>query len=144
MQKQPISILLVEDNEDDIVMTLESFSEINSTAITHVVRDGQEAVSFLRGEGDYVNAPKPSLILMDINMPKKNGFDVLDDIKRDPKLKQIPVVILTTSERPEDVQLAYSKGASSYIPKPIGFDNFVAVAQQFSAYWSGLSRVPTA
>ena len=143
MVQQPINILLVEDNEDDIIMTLESFSEIETAAISHVVRDGEEAVLFLRRGKGYHDAPTPNLIVMDINMPKKNGFEVLDDIKHDPKLRQIPVVILTTSERQEDINRAYHKGACSYIPKPVGFDNFIAVAQQFSSYWSQLSRVPT-
>lgn len=144
MKKQPINILLVEDNEDDIIMTLESFYEIESVAISHVVRDGEEAVRFLRRGIGYHDAPTPNLIVMDINMPKKNGFEVLDDIKRDPELCRIPVVILTTSERQEDINRAYFKGACSYIPKPVGFDNFVAVAQKFSSYWSQLSCVPIA
>ncbi|MGB1253555.1 MAG: response regulator [Candidatus Promineifilaceae bacterium] len=142
MSKQAIDILLVEDNEDDIILTLESFHEIKTAVITHVVRNGEEAISFLRRTGAYANVPTPSLIVMDINMPKMNGFEVLDNIKQDPMLCQIPVVILTTSDRREDINRAYRLGASSYIPKPVGFDNFVLVAQQFSAYWSEVSRVP--
>ena len=142
MPKRMIDILLVEDNEDDIILTLESFDEIDAATITHVVRDGEEAVSFLRRTGSHVNAPRPNLIVMDINMPKMNGFEVLDNIKGDPSLRQIPVVILTTSDRFEDINRAYQLGASSYIPKPVGFDNFVSVAQQFSTYWSEVSRIP--
>ena len=143
IQSEAMEILLVEDNDDDIVMTMESFSEANVQNKINVVRDGEEALSYLRKEGAYSAVTTPSLILMDINMPKKNGFEVLVELKQEPGLRHIPVVILTTSQREEDIIRSFASGACSYIPKPVGFDNFIEVARQFSAYWDVVSRVPS-
>ena len=143
MHNQPVQILLVEDNEDDVIMTMESFEEVNLTNVVNVVQDGEEAMAYLRREGKYKEALLPGLILLDINMPKKNGFEVLQEIKADPALRHIPVIILTTSDREEDIVNSYANGACSFIPKPVGFDNFIKVAKQFSLYWALVSRIPS-
>lgn len=143
MHNQPVQILLVEDNEDDVIMTMESFEEVNLTNVVNVVQDGEEAMTYLRREGKYKEALLPGLILLDINMPKKNGFEVLQEIKADPALRHIPVIILTTSDREEDIVNSYANGACSFIPKPVGFDNFIKVAKQFSLYWALVSRIPS-
>ena len=143
MENQPVKILLVEDNEDDVVMTLEAFREAKMTNVCQVVRDGEEALAFLRGEREFKSEEMPNLILMDINMPRKNGFETLQEIKADPALKHIPVVMLTTSEREVDVLRSFSEGACSYITKPVGFEEFIEVARQFSLYWTLVTRVPS-
>ena len=142
MDTQPIKILLVEDNEDDILLEQEALSEAKLVNLMHVVRDGEEAMAYLRCEGDYQNARMPGLILLDINMPKKNGFEVLNEIKADPVLRHIPVVMLTTSESESDVVKSYAKGACSFITKPMDFDKFGEVVKQFALYWALVSRVP--
>jgi len=142
MESQPVEILLVEDNEDDIIMTLESFGEANLTNVVQVVRDGEEALAYLRRKGKYENATVPGMILLDINMPKRNGFEVLREIKADPALQHIPVVMLTTSEREEDIVRSYATGACSFIAKPVGFEQFAEVTTHFSLYWTLISRIP--
>lgn len=142
MENQPIQILLVEDNEDDLLMMFESFEEVPFINVVGFVCDGEEAMAYLRRQGKFKNVSLPGLILLDINMPKKNGFEVLQEMKADPMLQHIPVVMLTTSDRKEDIINAYAYGACSYIPKPVGFDRFVAVVKQFSLYWTLVSRIP--
>ncbi len=134
-------ILLVDDNEDDILMTLEAFHEANITNQVQIARDGQEALDFLGGSPQYKNAANPILILLDINMPRRNGFEVLQAIKSDRELRHIPVVMLTTSTREEDVVKSYAIGACSYIPKPSLFDDLICMAKNLSTYWSHV-RVP--
>ena len=142
MNNQPVQILLVEDNEDDVIMTMESFEEVNLTNVVNVVQDGEEAMAYLQRRGKYENVLLPGLVLLDINMPKKNGFEVLQEMKADPTLRHIPVIMLTTSDREEDIVKSYANGACSFIPKPVGFDNFIKVAKQFSLYWALVSRIP--
>lgn len=142
MDTQPMEILLVEDNEDDIVLEREALAEAKLINLMSVVRDGVEAMAFLRREGQYQNAQVPGLILLDINMPRKNGFEVLNEIKTDPALMQIPVVMLTTSDNEADVVKSYSKGACSYITKPMDFDKFREVVKQFAIYWALVARIP--
>lgn len=142
MGQQPVEILLVEDNEDDIVMTREAFEQEDAVRLLHVVKDGEEAMAYLRKEGPYKEARQPGLVLLDIAMPKKDGFEVLKEIKADLKLRHLPVIMLTTSTREEDIVKAYSAGASSYIPKPVGFQRLQEVVRIFKLYWSLVSRVP--
>ena len=142
MDNQPIQILLVEDNEDDVMMTLDSFDKVNFVHVIGIVRDGEEAMAYLRHQGKFKGTSLPSLILLDINMPKKNGFEVLQEIKTDPMLQHIPVVILTTSDREEDMINSYAYGACSYISKPVGSDEFITLVKQFSLYWTLVSRIP--
>jgi len=142
MKTKPLHILLIEDNEDDVIMTQESFDENNLVNIVGVVQDGEEAMAYLRREGKYQSVELPDLILLDLNMPKKNGFEVLAEMKADPALRHIPVVILTTSDREEDIVKSYANGACSFIPKPVGFDNCLKVSKQFSLYWTLVARTP--
>lgn len=142
MTGQPVEILLVEDNEDDIVIIQEVFADMELTAIIHTVRDGEEALAYLRREGKYKVARVPDVVLLDINMPKKNGFEVLEEMKKDPRLQSLPVIMLTTSHREEDVVRSYEKGACSYIHKLVDLDQFKQLIKQFEHYWTGVSRIP--
>ena len=142
METQPLEILLVEDNEDDILLEREALADAKLINIMSVVWDGVEAMAFLRREGQYQNAQVPGLILLDINMPRKNGFEVLNEIKADPALMHIPVVMLTTSDNEADIVKSYSKGACSYITKPMDFDKFREVVKQFALYWALVARIP--
>ena len=143
MDKQPLEILLVEDNEDDIVLEREALADAKLVNLMSVVRDGEEAMAFLRREGRYQDAQVPGLILLDINMPRKNGFEVLNELKADPTLMHIPVVMLTTSDNEADIVKSYVKGACSYITKPMDFDKFREVVKQFALYWALVARVPS-
>lgn len=142
MNHQPVGILLVEDNEDDALMTREAFEDANVVKLIQVVKDGEEAMAYLRKEGAYQEAERPGLILLDISMPKKDGFEVLKEIKTDPKLKDLPVVMLTTSSREEDIVKSYLAGACSYISKPVRFQDFHEAVKIFKLYWSLVSRIP--
>jgi CheY-like chemotaxis protein len=141
---EPIEILLVEDNEDDIILVEEAFAGARMMNVINNVRDGEAALAYLRQEGPYKNAVRPGLILLDINMPKKNGFEVLEAIKANPQLQPLPVIILTTSEREEDVVRSYVYGACSYIRKPVSLEQFIDVVKQFEVYWTLVSRIPPA
>ena len=142
METEPMEILLVEDNEDDIVLEQEALADAKLVNLLYVVRNGEEAMAYLKRRGKYQNAQLPGLILLDINMPKKNGFDVLNELKADPALKHIPVVMLTTSESEADIVKCYAKGACSYITKPMDFDKFRDVVKQFALYWALVARIP--
>jgi CheY-like chemotaxis protein len=140
-----INILLVEDNEDDIVIIQRVFKRLKLTNPLFIVRDGKEAMDFLLNKGAYSNindAPKPGLILLDINMPRMNGFEVLENMKKQEALKAIPVIMLTVSEREEDIVESFKNGAVSYITKPMDFEQFVKVIEQFDIYWSLVSKIP--
>jgi CheY-like chemotaxis protein len=139
---QSVDILLVEDNDDDIVLVQECFAEAKFANPLHVVKDGEEAMAYLRREGEYKDATMPGLLLLDINMPKKNGFEVLSEIKSDPALRHLPVIMLTTSQREEDVVKSYSEGACSYVTKPVEFREFVRVIRHFALYWTLVARIP--
>lgn len=143
MSAQPLEILLVEDNEDDILLEQEAIAEARLVNLMYVVSDGEEAMAYLRREGKYQNAQLPGLILLDINMPKKNGFEVLNEIKVDPALMHIPIVMLTTSDSESDIVKSYAKGACSFITKPMDFDKFREVIRQFALYWALVARVPS-
>ena len=140
---EPMEILLVEDNEDDILLEQEALADAKLVNLMSVVRDGEEALAYLRRQGKYQNARLPGLILLDINMPKKNGFEVLNEIKTDAALKHIPVVMLTTSDSEADIVKSYARGACSFITKPMDFDKFRDVIRQFAMYWALVSRIPS-
>lgn len=140
---QPIEILLVEDNEPDVLLTLEAFEDARVPNRLHVARDGVEAMRFLRGEGEHSGAPRPDVILMDINMPRKTGLEVLEEIKADPGLRSIPVVMLTTSQADDDVRASYERHASGYVVKPVGFENFLGAMRAFEAFWLTFVRFPS-
>ena len=137
-----MEILLVEDNEDDILLEQEALADAKLVNLMHVVRDGEAALNYLRRQGQYQDAQRPGLILLDINMPRKNGFEVLNEMKADAALMHIPVIMLTTSDNEADVVKSYAKGACSFITKPMDFDKFGEVVKQFALYWALVSRVP--
>ena len=141
-QQNIIEILLVEDNEPDVLLTLEAFEEASVPNRLHVARDGVEALQFLRREGPHKDAPRPDVILMDINMPRKNGLEVLDELKADPGLACIPVVMLTTSQAEDDVRSSYQRHASGYVVKPVGFENFLSAMKAFESFWLTFVRFP--
>lgn len=141
-----IKILLVEDNPDDIDITRRALKEAKIINKLWIARDGQEAMDYLQHREsyqDYSISPKPGLILLDINLPKLNGIEVLRKIKEDPDLKRIPVVMLTVSKRDEDIVKSYNLGCNSFIQKPVNFDSFVEVIKQISLYWGILNIIPS-
>ena len=144
LNPQPIEILLVDDNDDDVVLLEESFKDSRFLNLLQVVHDGREAVAYLRREGKYKSARPPGLVLLDINMPKMNGFEVLQIMKSDPYLRTIPVVMLTTSTRNEDVARSYDGGACSFVSKPVNLEKLKEVIKQFALYWTLVSVVPPA
>lgn len=137
-----IQILLVEDNEGDILLTLEAFKELKVNNSVEVVKDGAEAIEFLKRNGEHAGKPMPHLILLDINMPRLNGIEVLDFIKKDEKLKCIPVVMLTTSASESDIAACYAKSANCFITKPLEFGKFLTVIQSIEAFWFNVAQLP--
>ena len=142
MTGQPVEILLVEDNEDDIVIIQEVFADMKLATIINTVRDGEEALAYLQRKGKYKVARLPDIVLLDINMPKMNGYEVLERMKKDTRWQSLPVIMLTMSEREEDVVRAYANGACSFIHKSVDLDQFRERLKQFEHYWTGVSRVP--
>ncbi|WP_288433185.1 response regulator [uncultured Deinococcus sp.] len=137
-----VEILLVEDSEPDILLTQEAFAEAQVRNRLHVARDGDEAIEFLRRQGQYAQVPRPDVILLDINMPRKNGLEVLAELKADPELASIPVLMLTTSQADTDVSDAYARHASGYVIKPVGFENFLDAIRAFENFWLTFVRFP--
>ncbi len=139
---RPIEILLVEDNPGDIRLTLEVFKDAKVNNRVSIVRDGEEALSFLYNKGIYEKTVRPDLILLDWNLPKKNGHEVLREIKSSKKLRSIPVVVLTTSEADEDIIKAYDENANCYISKPIDLEQFITVIQLIKEFWMTIVKLP--
>ena len=139
---QPIEILLVEDNPGDVLLTREALAEGKVFNNLHVAGDGDEALAFLHKHGEYASAPRPDLILLDLNLPRRSGREVLGEIKKDEQLKTIPVVILTTSSAEEDVWKTYQLHANCYITKPIDLDQFVKVVRSVEDFWLSIVRRP--
>lgn len=137
-----IEILLVEDNPGDIRLTVEGLKEAKVINKLNVAYDGEEAMAFLRREGKFKNASRPDLILLDLNMPKKDGREVLAEIKEDPDLRRIPVVILTTSNSNEDIQKTYYLHANCYITKPVDLNQFVKVVKSIEDFWLSIVKLP--
>ena len=137
-----IDILLVEDSPADVLITREAFTEFKLANTLHVVEDGVEALAFLNHEGKYGSAPHPDLILLDLNLPRKSGRELLAEIKETPRLKAIPVVILTTSPSEQDVLESYEHHANCYIVKPVGFDNFVTAMKSIRQFWFSVVTLP--
>lgn len=136
-------ILLVEDNPADVLMARSVFEEFKITDTLHVAEDGVEAMAYLRGQGDFSGALPPDLILLDLNLPRKNGLEVLAELKADPMFLRIPVVILTTSRSEQDIVQAYSFHANSYIVKPVGFTKFAEAIRELKNYWLSLVTLPS-
>jgi chemotaxis family two-component system response regulator Rcp1 len=141
-QSIPINLLLVDDDPGDVDLTLEVMSLSKLKLNINVVEDGVKAISYLQKEGSYREATSPDLILLDLNMPRKNGREVLDFIKNDDTLKTIPVVILTTSDNEEDIERTYELGASCYVTKPVGLEEFQKVVKAFDEFWFTVVKFP--
>ena len=139
---KPIEILMVEDNPGDVRLTREAFKSNKITNNLHVVGDGVEAIAFLRQMGDYATSPRPDLILLDLNLPKKDGREVLAEIKQDDDLKAIPVVILTTSSSEEDIIKSYGLHANCYITKPVELDQFIFIVKSIQDFWFTFVKLP--
>jgi CheY-like chemotaxis protein len=140
---RPVKILLVEDNPGDVRLTQEAFKENKVRNSLSVVEDGLEAMAFLHRAGKYTEAPRPDLILLDLNLPKKNGREVLKEIKEDPKLKSIPVVVLTTSKAEEDIIKSYNLHANCYITKPVDLEQFITVVKSIEDFWLTVVKLPS-
>ncbi|MFD4024452.1 response regulator [Streptomyces sp. NPDC058576] len=139
---QPIEVLLVEDDPGDELMTREAFEDNKIRNTLHVVRDGQEALDFLYRRGEYGDAPRPDLVLLDLNLPKYDGRQVLEQIKGDPELSLIPVVVLTTSSAEEDILRSYKLHANAYVTKPVDLDQFIAAVRQIDEFFVTVVRLP--
>ena len=138
----PIEVLLVEDDPGDILITREALAEGKVRNNLHVVSDGVAAMQFLRREGQFADAPRPDLILLDLNLPKKDGREVLADVKQDPSLRRIPVVILTTSQAEEDILRSYDLHANVYVNKPVDLDGFMHVVRKVDEFFVTVVRLP--
>ncbi len=140
---KPIEILMVEDNPGDVQLTREALEDCKMCNHLHVVEDGEQAIDFLKRTGDFGDSPRPDLIILDLNLPKKDGREVLQEIKSDDELKTIPVVVLTTSKSEEDVLKSYKLHANCYITKPIELEQFIEVVHSIEHFWMGIVALPT-
>jgi CheY-like chemotaxis protein len=138
----PIEVLLVEDNPGDAELTRIALEDSKISVNLNVVEDGVEAMAFLQKQGNYANAPHPDIVLLDLNLPKKDGREVLAEIKADKKLRRIPVVVLTTSQSEEDILKAYNLSANCFITKPVDFDQFVKIVQSIENFWFAIVKLP--
>jgi two-component system, chemotaxis family, response regulator Rcp1 len=140
----PVEILLVEDNPGDVRLTREALREGKVHNNLSVVDDGVKALAFLRRQGEYASAPRPDLILLDLNLPRMSGREVLTEVKSDPELKSIPVVVLTTSQAEQDIVRAYELNANCYVTKPVDLDQFITVVKSIEDFWLTIVRLPPA
>ncbi len=140
--QKPFEILLVEDNPGDVRLTQEALKESEIPTNVNVAVDGEQAVNYLQGENDYASSPKPDLILLDLNLPKKNGLEVLEVIKKSDQHKHIPVIIITSSEAEFDIAKSYDLYANCYITKPVEFDEFNNVVQSIVNFWFSIVKLP--
>jgi chemotaxis family two-component system response regulator Rcp1 len=140
--RRPFEILLVEDSPTDIFLATEALDDANGANNLHVVRDGVAATAFLHRDKPYANVPRPDLILLDLNLPKKDGRELLAEIKADPSVKEIPVVVLTTSKADEDVLKSYANHANCYITKPVDFEHFAKIVRQVVSFWFAVVTLP--
>ena len=139
---RPIEILLVEDNPGDVRLTMEALREAKVCNRIHTVYDGMQALDFLNRDGSYIDVPSPDLILLDLNLPKKDGREVLASIKANQKIKHIPVVVLTTSKSEEDIVKSYELQASCYVTKPVDLDQFLEVVKSIGDFWLAVVKLP--
>jgi CheY-like chemotaxis protein len=139
---KPVDVLLVEDDEGDILITREAFEFHKIRNPLHVVTDGEQALQFVRGTGPFTDAPRPGLILLDVNLPRLSGLEVLAELKRDPELLLIPVVILTTSQAEEDILRSYELHANAYVSKPVDFEHFIEAIRQIDDFFMTLVKLP--
>ena len=141
---RPADFLLVEDNPGDVRLTQEALKNHKVQNNLHVVTDGEEAMNFLRRQGKHKNAPRPDIVLLDLNLPRKDGREVLAEIKSDPDLKAIPVVIITSSEAEQDIIKSYNLNANCYVTKPVDLDQFIKVVQSVKDFWLTIVKLPGA
>ena len=139
---KPIEILMVDDNLGDVRLAMEALKDAKVSNNVHVVYDGIEAMAFLRKEGKYAEMPRPDIILLDLNMPKKDGREVLLEIKTDPELKCIPVVVLTVSQAEEDILKSYNLHANCYITKPVDLEQFIKIVKSLENFWFTIVKLP--
>lgn len=139
---RPFEILLIEDNSGDVLLTKEAFEEIDYRDHINVARDGEDGLDYLYKRGPYEKAMRPDLILLDLNLPRKDGREVLQVIKNDDSLKSIPVIVLTTSKSDRDINICYDLHANCYITKPVDFEEFLSIMKQVVDYWLKLVRLP--
>jgi CheY-like chemotaxis protein len=142
MNADLISVLLVEDDPGDVMLIREAFADHKVGNVLSTVSDGVEAMKFVRGEGEYASFERPDLVLLDLNLPRKSGAEVLAEIKGDPDLSMIPVIVLTTSESEEDVLRSYKLHANAYVTKPVDFDRFKEIVQQIDDFFIGIVKLP--
>ncbi|MGB9939099.1 response regulator [Methanosarcina sp.] len=140
---KPIEILLVEDSKGDIGLIEEVFEEAKIRNNLHIAEDGEEAILFLNKEGQFLDALRPDIILLDLNLPKKDGREVLEEVKGDPNLRNIPIVVLTTSKAEEDILKSYNLHANAYITKPVDFDQFIKVIKSIEDFWLQVVKLPS-
>jgi chemotaxis family two-component system response regulator Rcp1 len=140
---KPIDILLAEDNLGDVRLAIETFKDAKIHNVVNVVQDGVEAMAYLRKQGKYANATRPDLILLDLNMPRKDGREVLKEVKEDPDLRRIPVVILTISQAEQDILKAYDLHANCYITKPVDLNQFNKIVQTIEDFWFTIVKLPS-
>ena len=143
MDPRPIQILMVEDNDGDVFLTMEALKSAKIANEVHVVHDGVEALEFLRRQGKYAAAPRPELILLDLNLPRKDGRQVLAEIKPDPELGKIPVVVLTSSAAEQDVVKSYQLHANCYIVKPVDFNGLMEIVASIEQFWLAVVTLPS-
>jgi CheY-like chemotaxis protein len=141
-QAEPVEILLAEDNPGDAKLTRKALEQGNIINNLHVVTDGVEALQYLRQEGEYSDKPRPDLMLLDLNMPRKDGREVLEEIKTDAELRRLPVVVMTSSEAEEDIVQSYDLHANAYLTKPIDFDGFLDVVGSIEEFWLSVVKMP--
>lgn len=139
---QPVEVLLAEDNPGDARLTEKAFEQGNILNNLHIVGDGVEAMKFLRQEGEYQGKPRPDLVLLDLNMPRKDGWDVLEEIKESSELARIPVIVLTSSEAEEDIVKSYELQANAYLTKPVNFQGFLEIVNGFEEFWLSVVKMP--
>lgn len=139
----PVQILLVEDSSDDILLTEEALADAKIANEMHAVMDGVAAMEYVRGRGEYADRKRPDLVILDLNLPKKDGREVLREIKEDDDLKHIPVIVLSTSGAAEDIADAYAHHVNAYIQKPIDFDDFIRAVRSLEEFWLSIVRLPT-
>ena len=139
---EPTEILLAEDNPGDVKLTRKALQSGNIRSNLHVVKNGVEVMEFLRQEGEYADEPRPELILLDLNMPKKDGRQVMTEMEDEPELRRIPVVVLTSSDAEEDIVQSYELNANAYLTKPVDFDGFVDIVERLEHFWFEVVKMP--
>jgi two-component system response regulator len=139
---QPIQILLVEDSQDDVELTREALIDSRILNELHVVRDGEAAIEFVRQTGEYADSPRPDLVLLDLNLPRKDGREVLEELKSDPESRRIPIVVLTTSGEDKDILQAYDSHVNAYVRKPLDFDQFIVAVRAIENFWLAVVCLP--